>query len=307
MDRLTHIDDKGRPRMVDVSGKEDTKRVAVAAGSIYMQPDTLRRIAEGRMAKGDVLSVAQTAGIMAAKNTAQTIPMCHNIFLTGVEMDFVLDEAGPGVHITARTETVGKTGVEMEALHAVAAAALTIYDMCKAVDRAMTIGNIRLLRKEGGKSGLFVREGEGEDGMARVLAINISEKTGTVKQPVEQAEFRPGGIVGDAHFGVLPKREVSLLGNESVDKMRGQGVDLTFGIFAENITTEGIDLKNLPIGTKLRIGETLQEVTQIGKECHHGCEIRQKIGTCVMPTEGIFTRVLEGGVVKTGDEIRVEE
>lgn len=158
MSQLTHIDDKGRPRMVDVGNKEDTKRLAVAKGSIYMAPQTLERIKSGGIKKGDVLSVAQIAGIMAAKNTAAAIPMCHNILITGVEMDFIIDEEESAIHIEASATTTGKTGIEMESLHAVSVAALTIYDMCKAIDRGMKISNIRLVRKEGGKSGIFVSE-----------------------------------------------------------------------------------------------------------------------------------------------------
>jgi len=155
MDELTHIDAHGRPKMVDVGDKEDTKRVAVAKGSIYMQPATLQRIVSGEMKKGDVLSVAQTAGIMAAKNTAQNIPMCHNIFITGVEMNFIVDEEKSAIHIEASASTIGKTGIEMESLSAVSTAALTIYDMCKAMDRGMKITDIRLAAKSGGKSGDF--------------------------------------------------------------------------------------------------------------------------------------------------------
>lgn len=140
--------------------------------------------------------------------------------------------------------------------------------------------------------------------MAKVIAINISDKRGTVKHPIEEASFLVDlGIEGDAHCGQDPIRQVSLLADESVDKMRHMGLTLGAGAFAENITTQGIELKTLPIGTKLQIGETLQEVSKIGKECHNACEIKQKVGTCVMPTEGIFTRVLEGGIVRTGDEI----
>jgi cyclic pyranopterin phosphate synthase len=152
---LSHLDESGRPRMVDVGDKDETRRTAVARGSIYMKPETLRLILTGGAAKGDVLSVAQTAGILAAKNTAQAIPMCHNIFISGVEMHAVADEERSAIHIEARVRTTGKTGVEMEALHAVSIAALTIYDMCKAVDRGMRITDIRLHRKEGGKSGLY--------------------------------------------------------------------------------------------------------------------------------------------------------
>lgn len=139
--------------------------------------------------------------------------------------------------------------------------------------------------------------------MAKVLSINISDKTGVIKLPVEKAEFAEGGIKGDAHFGLDEIRQVSLLADESVDKMRDMGLKLGAGAFAENITTQGIELKTLPIGTKLKIGETIQVVSKIGKECHHGCAIKQQTGTCVMPTEGIFTKVLQGGSVKAGDEI----
>ncbi len=155
---LTHFDEAGRARMVDISAKADTVREALAAGEVIMQPETLARIRAGQVAKGDVLAVAQVAGIMAAKQTPQIIPMCHTLLLTGVELAFTLDEAQSAVLIRASVRTIGKTGAEMEALTAVSAAALTIYDMCKAVDRGMTIQNIRLLRKSGGKSGTFERE-----------------------------------------------------------------------------------------------------------------------------------------------------
>jgi cyclic pyranopterin phosphate synthase len=156
--RLSHIDENGRPRMVDVGDKDETKRTAVARGSVYMKRATLDMILSGGVSKGDVLSVAQTAGIMAAKNTAQAIPMCHNIFLSGVEMRFTADAEHSAIHIEAEARTTGKTGVEMEALHAVSVAALTVYDMCKAVDRGMRITDIRLHRKEGGKSGIYEEE-----------------------------------------------------------------------------------------------------------------------------------------------------
>ena len=157
-DRLTHIDENGRPRMVNVGEQADTKRIAVANWIIYMHPETLQSVREGSIVKGDVLSVAQTAGIMAAKNTASNIPMCHNIFITGVDMNFEIDEDKSAIHIEAQASTIGKTGIEMESLNAVAIAALTIYDMCKAIDRGMHITDIRLVRKEGGKSGVFTAE-----------------------------------------------------------------------------------------------------------------------------------------------------
>ncbi|HEU0026971.1 MAG TPA: cyclic pyranopterin monophosphate synthase MoaC [Ktedonobacterales bacterium] len=156
---LTHFDEAGRAHMVDVSEKAETAREAVATGLVRMRPETLRRIREGGMAKGDVLAVAQVAGVMAAKQTPQIIPMCHTILLTGVDIAFELVERdGAGlVAIRASVRTVGKTGAEMEALTAVSASALTIYDMCKAIDREMELTDIRLERKSGGKSGEFQR------------------------------------------------------------------------------------------------------------------------------------------------------
>ena len=163
MDKLTHINDQGRAKMVDVSAKSNTKRVAVVHGEIRMKPETLQRIATGGIAKGDVLAVAQVAGIMAAKDTARLIPMCHPLFLTSVDLSFVLDQTQSLVKIEATAGTTGQTGVEMEALTACSVAALTIYDMCKAVDKDMVITNIRLMEKAGGKSGHYLREGEGSN------------------------------------------------------------------------------------------------------------------------------------------------
>ncbi|HNU80085.1 MAG TPA: MOSC domain-containing protein [Bacillota bacterium] len=140
----------------------------------------------------------------------------------------------------------------------------------------------------------------------KVLAVNISEKKGVFKKPIEQGEFKVDhGLVGDAHAGSW-HRQVSLLGIESINKMKELGIEgLSEGKFAENLTTEGIELWKLPVGTRLKIGETEQEVTQIGKECHVKCEIFNKIGSCIMPTEGIFTKVLKDGIIKPGDEIEV--
>lgn len=160
VDNLTHLDEQGKARMVDVGAKPDTERVAVAAGSVTMQPETLRLIRDGALKKGDVLTVARIAGIMAAKRTSELIPLCHPIPLTQIDVALTLDENSSAVHITAIARTIGKTGVEMEALTAVTVAALTVYDMAKAVDRAMVIGEIRLLEKHGGQHGDYVRQDE---------------------------------------------------------------------------------------------------------------------------------------------------
>lgn len=161
---MTHFDEAGRAHMVDVSDKSETARSALATGRVRMRAETLRRIREGTMKKGDVLAVAQVAGVMAAKQTPQIIPMCHTILLTGVDIAFDLSQQGDeglvGIQVTVRT--VGKTGAEMEALTAVSATALTIYDMCKAIDRGMVIEQMRLESKSGGKSGDFTRPADGE-------------------------------------------------------------------------------------------------------------------------------------------------
>jgi cyclic pyranopterin phosphate synthase len=156
--KLSHLDESGRARMVDVTAKGETVRRAVARGSVRMKRETLRLILAGEVAKGNVLTTAQVAGVMAAKRTHELIPMCHPLLLTGIEVDLQPDEKESAVHITASVRTTGKTGVEMEALTAVSVAALTIYDMCKAVDRGMRIEGVRLVRKSGGRSGEIVLE-----------------------------------------------------------------------------------------------------------------------------------------------------
>lgn len=156
---FTHFNESGRAKMVSVGEKDDTNRMAVAKGTIIMSEETFRMVVNGTHKKGDVLSVAQMAGIMGAKKTSDLIPMCHNIFITGVDLNFEMDSENNAVHITAVVSTIGKTGIEMEALTAVTTAALTIYDMCKAVDKNMVIQSIRLTEKLGGKSGHFIREG----------------------------------------------------------------------------------------------------------------------------------------------------
>jgi len=153
---FTHFNESGRAYMVNVSEKDDTKRVAVARGSIKMKRETVDLIKDGLIKKGDVLSVAQVGGIMGAKKTSDLIPMCHNIFISGADIKFnILEDE---IEIEATVSTLGKTGIEMEALSAVSMAALTIYDMCKAVDKAMVIDNIRLMKKTGGKSGEYIRK-----------------------------------------------------------------------------------------------------------------------------------------------------
>lgn len=155
---FTHINDQGRGRMVDVTAKDDTERVARARAAVSMLPETLQLIIAGGIKKGDVLGVAQVAGIMGAKQTANLIPMCHPLLITSVDISFETDKSNNKIIIISEVKTTGKTGVEMEALSAVSIAALTVYDMCKSVDRWMKIESIELLEKQGGKSGHVKRE-----------------------------------------------------------------------------------------------------------------------------------------------------
>lgn len=158
---LTHFNKEGRARMVDVSGKPETQRTAVASGRIFMKPETLARIEEGKIAKGDVLAVAQVAGVMGAKKTPDLIPMCHPLLITSVDIAFKIypqqKDQSASIEVTATAKTSGQTGVEMEAITAVSVAALTIYDMCKAIDKGISFGRIGLLSKSGGKSGMYTR------------------------------------------------------------------------------------------------------------------------------------------------------
>ena len=160
MKRLTHVDRHGHARMVDISEKDETRREAVARGTVTMQPVTLRMIQKGRVPKGDVLAAARLAGVMAAKRVPDLIPLCHSLLLSSAEVEFTPVEKAGRLDIESRVKVTGRTGAEMEALAAVAMAALTVYDMCKAVDKEMVIGSIRLVAKTGGKSGMYRRPGE---------------------------------------------------------------------------------------------------------------------------------------------------
>lgn len=315
---LTHINEQGRARMVDVSAKQKTQRAARAAGFVRMAPATLELVRTGGCKKGDVLAVAQVAGIMAAKRCWELVPMCHPIQLTGVDVRFELvdDERGCGVAIEAECRCCGETGVEMEALTAASVAGLTVYDMLKATQRDMVVDDVCLLEKSGGASGRFVRAEAGDAGDkagaavpavadASVVAVSISEKKGTRKKPQDLIRLVVGhGVEGDAHAGNW-HRMVSLLPEESVDVMREMLPNLAAGDFAENILTRGLSLKELPVGTVLTVGECELVVTQIGKKCHNDCEIHRLTGKCVMPTDGIFAVVTRGGVVRPGDAVRV--
>jgi cyclic pyranopterin phosphate synthase len=164
---LSHVDKSGRVQMVDVGAKPETERLAVAAGEVVVRPETLDLIARGELAKGDVLNTARLAGVMAAKRTSELIPLCHPLALTHIDVDLSLDTASSRVRIKASVRSRGRTGVEMEALTAVSVAALTVYDMAKAVERTMRIENVRLVQKRGGQRGDYVEQGNLEDEASR--------------------------------------------------------------------------------------------------------------------------------------------
>ena len=283
---FSHLDQEGKAVMVDVSAKPRVRRTASATGMVLMQPETLRLISERLLSKGDALAVARVAGIAAAKRTSELIPLCHNIRIDHVSVDMAL--RADGVEITSRAVCTETTGIEMEALVAVSVAALTLYDMCKAVDKQMTITGIRLYRKN---------QREPRVTAFSLLSINVSEIVGVQKKPVPRAILKENhGIVGDAHARDW-HRQVSLLADEDIECMRDRGIEISFGDFAENLTTRGLDVGSLSMGARLSIGDALLEITQIGKECHHHCAIFRAVGDCVMPRKGVFARVIRGGEI----------
>jgi cyclic pyranopterin phosphate synthase len=271
-----------------------------------MSQTTLELVQQDRLAKGSVIETARLAGIMAAKRTGDLIPLCHPLPLTHVAVGIEAEPALPGLVVHAEASCLGQTGVEMEALTAVSLACLTIYDMCKAVDRDMVIGKVQLMEKSGGRSGHYLRP-ETERSLGRVVAVSISERKGEKKKNVDQVYFdKDRGLRGDAHAGP-GLRQVSLLAQESIDSMRARGVEVGPGDFAENITTQGLDLPRLPLGTRIHLGDqVVLELTQVGKECHDRCAIFAQVGDCVMPREGIFGRVVEGGLLRPGDAVEVK-
>lgn len=302
MDELTHLNEKGEAHMVDVSPKAETLREATATGRVTMKPETLELIKKQALKKGDVLSVARIAGMMAAKKTPELIPLCHAIMLDQVNLEFVFSGERT-IDIEARVKCIGRTGVEMEAMTAVSVAALAIYDMCKAVDRGVVISDICLQKKSGGKSGTFIRSED--DHKATVGAVCVSPDKGTKKKDVGRAILvKDYGIENDGHASSNTHRQVSLLSLSSIEKMKELGLEVSSGDFAENITVSGMNVSDLPIGTHLKIGdEAVVEITQIGKECHNRCAIFRQVGTCIMPVEGVFARVIEGGEISTGSPI----
>ncbi len=322
---LSHLNEKGRARMVNVGGKQDTHRIAIAEGEVIMEPKTLVLIKDKKLAKGDVLGIAQVAGIMAAKQTSQAIPLCHPLILTNVDMDFYFIEERNSILIRSIVMTTGKTGVEMEALHAVTIAALTIYDICKAVDRGIEISNVHLVEKDGGRSGHYQGKSylnlehdkelssqeEVVDGKSSkkgvVLAICVGESRQAPKKRVSIASVvEDFGIQGDIHAGIDHK-QISLLSLSSLEKNRKEGYELNYGDLFENIVFQGLEgLFQYSIGTIIKVGsEVVLRITQIGKAHDVDIEVCGQKVRSIMPQEGIFTQVIKGGTIQEGDPIEV--
>ncbi len=288
-------------RMVDVTDKEPSRRRATAAAEVRLAADTIQSLLSGRLPKGDVIATARLAGIMAAKQTPQLLPLCHSVPLTHVEVNLTPMPSLQRVCLQATATAVAGTGVEMEALTAAGVAALTVYDMCKGVDRAAEIRHIRLLTKQGGRSGYWQA-----DGVGRVVAVSLSQQRGTSKHNVEQIELQmDAGVRGDVHAGP-GLRQVSLLASESIAAARARGLQAGPGDFAENVTTEGLVLPSLPVGTHLLLGTSaLGVVTQIGKSEESPSEIRRLMGDSLIPREGIFIGILQPGRLRPDDLIQV--
>ena len=300
---LTHLDGTGRARMVDVGEKVVTRRQAIAFGSIRVGAETLEKLTAGKIAKGDAWATARLAGITGAKRTSDLIPLTHPLRLDAVRVHLA-PWGAERVAVFAEALATDRTGVEMEAMTAASVALLTMYDMTKAVSRGAVIEGVELLSKTGGKSGDWL--GAGIE-LGRVEKLAVSTGKGTPKDPCDegmlQAEF---GIQGDAHGGDW-HRQVSLLGVESIQKMKEKGLKVDFGSFAENVATSGVCLYELPVGSLMLAGDgAILEVSQIGKECHSKCAVYHTAGDCVMPREGIFVRVRAGGPLRTGERLLVK-
>ncbi|GEM_PF-103306 len=296
--------------MMDITTKAETRRSASAECCVRMQPSTMQLIRQGEIPKGDVVAVSQTAGVMAAKQTPDLLPLCHPLLPGSIDIEFDTVGSEDCVRIRATVTGIGRTGFEMEAMVAASVAALNLYDMCKNVDKGMIIEGIRLVSKTGGKSGTYTAGAEpGRDRVGEVIAVCLGKDKGP-KNPVGEGVLQEGtGFLGDSHAGT--ERQVSLLAIETVERftaalrqlnprmMETQGIRIAPGDSAENLLIQGIDLLSLPLGTRLRVGaEAVIELVQLGKKFH-------KPGFFLLPLEGAFGSVVHGGTVRDGDAVQI--
>jgi len=295
---FSHMNKEGRGKMVDIGKKDDTNRIAKAHGYVFMSKDTLDKVIDGEVKKGDVLQIAQIAGIMAAKNTYQLIPLCHPILITSVDLTYDINKEEASIEIISEVKTVGKTGVEMEAMQAVTSAALTIYDMCKGIEKGIIIGEISLIEKSGGRSGKWKPELIAE---GKILNLAISSIKGDDKTPVDSVTIIENyGIENDVHAGGKTK-QVSLFAVETLKYVpSNKMIDVVKGKFTENITIVGIPIFMITPGKRIRINDVVLEIESIGKE-----EFVDDGRRYIVSRKGIFTHVIKGGNVKAGDCIGI--
>lgn len=307
--KLTHLDKNGSAIMVDVGDKEITNREAVAQALITMQPETLSLILNSELKKGDVLATARIAGIMAAKHTSDLIPLCHPIALTKVQVDF--HSLSPDkILITSLVRCKQPTGVEMEALTAVSTAALTIYDMCKAVDRGIRIDEIYLLKKSGGQSGLYIRETK-NDNIAESIIFD-SNKTATLKELYLKIHKGQGKLAliecildeNGMEGYTEGDKAISLLDNNAyIEIVKENYRGLCMKRFYGNLVTQDLDYKTLNQGDILNIGEASIEITQVGKSCFEGCELVEQKIRCPLKQNCAFAKVLQPGKIQRGNKL----
>ena len=284
---LTHVNGRGEARMVDISEKESTVRNARAQAVVRCDPSTIERIASGAMPKGDVFSCARIAGIMAAKRTAELIPMCHPLPVSGITIDITARDSS--IRIVSSVSCAYQTGAEMESLTAASVAALTLYDMCKAVDRNMIIGQVMLLSKTGGKSGAYIRP--------VITAIRTKEAKGAPLTTHETREITDL-VSGDG------KSPLTLVASDTLS-----AISKTDGVCTKRFWAN-IEVSRLPDGLAeggcLRLGGALCEVSRVGRSCHRLCEAGKAGETCALVREAVALEILKSGTLAVGDEIILE-
>ncbi len=295
---FSHMNREGRGKMVDIGEKDNTNRIARAHGYVFMSRDTLDKVIAGEVKKGDVLQIAQIAGIMAAKNTHRLIPLCHQILITSIDLTYNINKEETSIEIISEVKAMGKTGAEMEAMQAVSSAALTIYDMCKGIEKGIKIGEISLIEKSGGKSGKWKPELIAE---GKILNLAIGSKKGDDKTPIDSVTIIENyGVKNDVHAGGKTK-QVSLFAVETLKYVPSNKMtDVISGKFTENITIVGIPIFMIAPGIKLRINDVILEIESIGKD-----EFVDDGRRYIVSRKGIFTHVIKGGDIKTGDCIGI--
>lgn len=291
---LTHIDKSGCINMVDVGEKAITERTAQAQACLKMKPETLQCILENGGKKGNVIATARIAGIMAAKNTSNLIPLCHPLPLTKIAID-IEPEGEDKLCLRSLVKCSYQTGVEMEALTAVSVAALTVYDMCKAIDRGMRIDEVYLLKKDGGRSGLYSREQQ-----AIVQSLHLKPVKSKALLSLECMHVDENGIEGFTEG----ERAVSLMDAQVADDMEAANWrGLCMKKFYANIVTKNLNYASLQRGTLLKIGSVCIEITEVGKPCFSGCDILKDGNTCSLKTGCAFGKVRTKGNISLEDMV----